>query len=397
MTGHFHLLDFLRRIPTELLRAYCARREILADFEWGGRRRVEPEQLADALNATSTFDEIVADFREIHDIADAGLTVGLLNEARFHEDAVATETIDAQPSHLAKAFWVALERPQFIAASKVIRHVDKLPPGSWIKRRGLPRRPGRVNQSMVERLQDRLIEFFTRVEYRGKSCRIDCLRHGDEEIFYAYAEDYPDTHLLWEDGMPIARVLCKGFPLIFRHDDARRTLEIYIEGANDVIPKLQDIFSEAVLDESLADETIDEGHLYRIERTLDPGFEFRHSPDLGIKSVSIVKMRFIVPGEPWRRFTAEADTARNSDALADFVAQLTTKLSPDQLILDQLWLRVKFERRPRDRRAPSRTFPITPPNSIRLKKDELGDRIMRMLIQSGIEVETEGTNDAALT
>ena len=394
MTGHFNLLDFLRRIRTELLQAYCGRRETLADFHWGKSRRVEPERLADALQATSKFDEIVADFREIHEMADAGLTVGLLNEAQFHGDATASQAIDAQPSHLAKAFWVVLERPAFIAASKVIRHVDKLPPGSWIKRRGLPRCPGPVNQSMVERLQDGLIEFFTRTEYRGKSCKIDCLRHGDEEIFYAHAEDYPDTHLLWEDGAPTARVLSKGFPLIFRHDDARRTLDIYIEGANDVIPKLQDIFAEAVLGESLTDDATDEGHVYRIERTLEPGFGFRHSQNLGIKSVSIAKMRFIVPGEPWRRFTAEADTGQNRDALANFVAQLTTKLAPDQLILDQIWLRVKFARRPRDRRAPSRTFPITPPNSIRLKKDELGDRIVQMLIQSGIEVQSTEPDDA---
>jgi hypothetical protein len=397
MTEHFNLLGFLRRIPTALLRAYCGRQGILADFPWGGGRRVEAERLAEALHMVATFDEIVAEFREIHEMADAGLTVGLLNEARFHKDAVVIEAIEAQPSHLAKAFWVVLERPMFIAASKVIRHVDKLPAGAWIKRRGMPACPGPVNQSMVERLEEALIEFFTRTEYRGKSCKIDCLRHGGEEIFYAYAEDYPDTHLLWEDGTPTARVLSKGFPLIFRHNDTRRTLDIYVEGANTIVPQLQNIFAEAVLGESLIDDTTEAGHIYQIERTIEPGFEFRHSPDLGIKSVSIVKMRFIVLGDPWRRFMAEADTGWDRDALHNFVAQLTTKLAPDQVVLDQTWLQVKFERRPRDQRTPSRTFPITPPNSIRLKKDELGDRIVQMLIQSGIEIETDEMDDGTVT
>ena len=95
MTGHFLLLEFLGKIPTELLQAYCERRGILADFHWGGGRRVEPERLADALHSLLNVEVIVAEFRAIHDMADAGLTVGLFNEARFYNDDGAFTSIEA--------------------------------------------------------------------------------------------------------------------------------------------------------------------------------------------------------------------------------------------------------------------------------------------------------------
>ena len=106
---------------------------------------------------------------------------------------------------------------------------------------------------------------------------------------------------------------------------------------------------------------------------------------LEIANVRVTKVRCVVQGEPWRRFTAEADDIENSHALEDFAVQLTEKLPQERLFVDQACINVLFQRRDDERKATNRQVWITYPNSLRLKRDELGDRIVEMLIQSEIE------------
>jgi hypothetical protein len=61
------------------------------------------------------------------------------------------------------------------------------------------------------------------------------------------------------------------------------------------------------------------------------------------------------------------------------------ELPKSRLVLDQVCIKVLFHKREGDRKAPSRTFYITSPDTIRLKKDDLGELIDQMLIQSEIE------------
>jgi hypothetical protein len=119
---------------------------------------------------------------------------------------------------------------------------------------------------------------------------------------------------------------------------------------------------------------------------MQPGFQFSFSPDLGIADARVSMMRFKVEDAPWRRFTAEADTRKDEDALFRFVEQLTASLPKHQLTLDQVRIDVRFHKQAGERRARSRPLYITAPNLLRLKSDELGRKISAMLVQSGIEV-----------
>ena len=238
---------------------------------------------------------------------------------------------------------------------------------------------------MAERLEGELVRYFTEVEHRGRNCRIDCLRSGDDEIFFTYAEDHPDTDLLWLDGQLKPHVLSKSFRLIFKHNNSRRSLDIHIEGSREVVPDLQVIFAEAVLGEEIARDAPKDEQIYALDEILTPGFQLIHPDELGIADARITKMRFRLIGEPWRRFMAEADVSANRDALTDFVENLTMRLPRSRLQLDQVCIAVKFHKRAGDRRPPSRQVFITYPNSLRLKHDELGASIVQMLVHSGIE------------
>lgn len=386
MSKHFNLHGFLRSAPKGLLQAYCARHGILQGFKWGTGKNVDAEAVVEAMHSAGDemFKRAVAEFRVIWELRGQGFTRGVLNEARYHGDQTAYETL-SKLTHLGKAFWTTLERPAWVSNAKILSDVDKLPPGAWIKRGGLPQRAGRVDQSTVEQLQDSLIEFFSKTEHRGFNCKIDSLQRGDEEIFFTYAEDHPDIDLFWLDGQLEPQVLNPSFKLIFKHKDVQRTLEIYIEGNRNVVPDLQQIFARTVIGEEILREARAIEPIYDLDLLLEPGFQFQHSVDLGIADIRVTKMRFHLDGEPWRRFTAEADNFKKRDALENFIAALTNRLPKSRLVLDQVCGNVLFHKREGDRRAPSRTFYITYPNSIRLKMDDLGEKITDMLLQSEIE------------
>jgi len=215
MSKHFNLLDVLRLAPKDLLGAYCARRGILQDFEWGHGKKVDAERVVEALRPAGDemFSRIVAELRVIWELHGQGFTRGVLNEASHHSDSTAYETL-SNLTHLGKALWTTLERPAWVSNAKILSDVDKLPLGAWIKRGGLPQRAAQVDQSIVEQLQDSLIEFFSKKEHRGFNCKIDCLQRGDEEIFFTYAEDHPEVDLFWLDGQLEPQVLNPSFKLI---------------------------------------------------------------------------------------------------------------------------------------------------------------------------------------
>ena len=132
MTGHFNIFGFLRKIPTDLLRTYCFRREVLADFQWKRGRYQDAGLVAAALQAAGEqkFQEIVAELQMVWDLAELEFTRAIMNEVRFHGDDEAAAAIKVQRGHLQKALWIFAERKAFLANSKILRDVDKLAPRS---------------------------------------------------------------------------------------------------------------------------------------------------------------------------------------------------------------------------------------------------------------------------
>ena len=387
MGKHFQLLDFLRRAPKALLQTYCERNDILQGFDWGPGMTVSAEQVANAIegHGAKVFRRTALDFRAVWQLAGTGFSRGVLNETQFRGATSDYATVRGLKSNLAKAFWTTLERPELVANAKILSEVDQLPAGAWIKRIALPSRPGPVDQAVVDTFEGVLIDFFTRTEHRGGNCKIDCLRRGDEEIFFTYAEDHPDIDLFWQDRKLQPQILHPSFKVIFKHNDLRRTLDIYIEGDRRIVPDLQQLFARSVIGEEIPRETPGDDQVYNIEQLREPGFQFQHSEDLGIADVRVTMMRFTLDGDPWRRFIAEADNFKTRDALEILVENLTAQLPKSRLVLDQVCIKVLFHKRDGDRKAPSRTFYITSPDAIRLKKDDLGELIDKMLIQSEIE------------
>lgn len=140
-----------------------------------------------------------------------------------------------------------------------------------------------------------------------------------------------------------------------------------------------------MLDEEIPAVASSGSLIYDIDRALMDGFDFEYPRALGITDVRVVKARFLLEGDPWRRFLVEADNTKVRDALISLLGNMTKELPKGRLRLDQIHLKVSFEKQAEERRGKIRDCIITMPNVLRLKKDEFGEKIEEMLVQSGIE------------
>jgi len=293
-------------------------------------------------------------------------------------------------NNLERAFWVYLHRKdRYWDGAHVFWRVDKLTAGQWQKRGKLPERPGPVDEGVVENLRQALIEYFSKNEARGRNCKIEAYRRDDDEIFYAYPEDYKRTVSEYIGDKLEERTIQPTFEIILVHNNRRRTLDIHIEGDSATANKLQVIFSKSVLREDIEEDYEEDDPVYELQPLLSRSFEFKWPDDLGIERVAIKAMRIVIDGEPWQRVSVEADAA-NSLAIYNLVERVITRLPKRRLRLDQVILSVAFIRSPRDRRAPTRPVIITAPHTCRLTNDERGEKIHRMLVESGIEREEAG-------
>jgi hypothetical protein len=389
MARHYNPRDFLRRAPSHLLREYFLRKGVLAEIDWEAHKQSDVEPVLAALVSLprDLQDDISRDFQDLTARTnDGGFVKAILSEARFHGiDPDLSDRFNAMRSHLERAFWILLHRKDmYWDGANVIWRVDKLPPGQWQKRGGLPQRPGPVDEGVVEDLRQSLIEYFSKNEARGRNCKIEAYRREDDEIFYAYPEDYKRTVSEYIGDTLKLRTMQPTFEIIFVHNDRRRTLDIHIEGDAGTANKLQVIFAKSVLREEIDEDYEEHPPVYVLQPLLSRSFQFRWPDEVGIEQVALKAMRIVVDGEPWQRVTVEADAA-DPAAIYDLLERVIMRLHKRRLRLDQIILSVTFKRRPHERRTPRRTIIATAPHTCRMINDERGQMVHRMLIQSGIE------------
>lgn len=392
--------DFFRKAPNYLLREYFTRRGLLTDIDWDvlGEYDIEPIFEAFLEIETDLQDQISQDFQELYERTDdRGFVQAILDEAKYHGiDPDLSDRFDEMKSHLERAFWIFLNRKEeYWDGACVFWRVDKLSHGRWQKRRKLPAMPGSVDESVAEDLKQALIKHYSKQEARGRNCQVEVYRRGDEEIFYAYPEDYRQNISRFIGDRLEQQTIQPAFEIIFRHNDKKRTLDTFIQGDNATASNLQVIFAASVLKEEIEAEAEEDNLVYDLQPLLNRSFEFKWSNDLGISLVTIKAMRIRIQGEPWRRVTIEADPTHDEDAIYDLLDKVITRLPRASLFLDQVALKVIFDKTPGDRRTPTRTVVLTTPHTCRMNHDERGERIHQMLADSGIEQEDTGDVVAA--
>jgi len=304
----------------------------------------------------------------------------LMDEATFHHDEDFKEQIAAIDGFHAKAMWAFLKKPEYWRAASMFLHADTVSIKSWKKRNDLPNISPHVGKEDVEEFAKGISAFFHSMEGRGRNCKVEVYRRNKKEYFFAYPEDYGQSGIEWISNMLETRASHPAFEIIFVYCEEKGSLDIYAPKNNKAVSALQNIFAKTILKlDTLADDPNDP-RVYNLQPLADPNFKFQIDVGSKIRSVEITKLRLTLKFGEKERVTLESDTKNNPKAVYD----LLKKLNFPAFYVSQARLKAMLESS-YGKRAQTKTFNITYPNSCGLNHDGNDLLIRNMLAKSGIE------------
>lgn len=300
MATPFDPRKVLKHISNSQLREFFVEhRDELHDVPWDNltEHRIEPvfeswQELPEQQRI-----EIQIILRDIHTLSDHR-GVAVLAEEILWRCPDRAEDFKAQISKQDKAMWVYLNHRAAFDEAAMFARADALAAGRfWIKRDGLPKRSITVEDDMIGNFEDGLTRFYGPQQMRGHVCKIDHYpRMGGSVYFFAYLDDYPDKHLVFDaDDQPIIRPDRGAFENVFVYNSEEGSMEVYAPGGRKVWEPLQAVFGKAVLNEDIepADPTRPS---FKLNHLLTPNLPLPTDPKDLVEEARIMRLRLEPPG-----------------------------------------------------------------------------------------------------
>ena len=206
-------------------------------------------------------------------------------------------------------------------------------------------------------------------QLRGCYCAVEhYTRAGGAEYFFAYLDDYPDNHLVFDDhGHVTKRSDRYAFTNVFVYSPDDGSVEMFAKGGRRVHEPLYSAFCEAVLGVQ-ADPGGPLKPVYHLDHLLDPNCPLPTDPADRIAEVRIVRMRLEFRDLPSRYIELKADPKDHVNDIYQMITQyLNGGLLPlSRLRVRQATFRVVFMQDSRGK-AKTLTFNVSCPNSCDLK------------------------------
>ncbi len=392
MNNQYQRRQFFRRMPNKWLARYFEERGIVLGIDLEKLKETEIEPVFEAFAALSEEQQATVEvhFQDINALAGDGGISALCNEALFDGDETFAEELSTIDGYHAKTMWAFLGKPTYWKGASALLHADNVSGRYWKKRNDLPHVPPHVDDEDILQLEKAISGYFNKREGRGRNCKVEPYRKVEtgKEYFFAYPEDYGQSGVEWERNRLTTRSRHPAFEIIFVYSENEGSLDIYAPKNTKAVPVLQQTFAKTILKlDALADGTIDR-RVYDLDPMADPNFEFKFPADSGISDAIVTKIRLTLKPGSRRRIVLEADTKDNKMAVYD----LLRELNPPAFFITQVSIKAIFEVEP-GKRAGTKTFNITYPNSCSLNHDGRDNVIRQMLTTSGIDPQLRGDDD----
>ncbi len=382
MANQYSHKQFFRHIPNSQLENYFTSKSIGLGVNFNEFKEKNVESIFIAFTALPEGQQasIEAEFQDIHAMACEGGITALIDEADFYKDETfVTDISDIEGFH-AKVMWAFLEKPRYWLGATMFLHADNVSHSFWKKRNDLPCVSPHVDEPAITTLAKSISEFFHKTEGRGRNCKVEVYRRHNKEYFFAYPEDYGQSGVEWVSDALKTRARHPAFEIIFVYCESEGSLDIYAPKNTKAVAELQKIFAKTILKlNPLKDGAIDK-RVYDLNPLGDSEFKFQLEPESGIDEIIVTQLRLTLKHGSKRRITLEADTKNNPQAVYDLLAEL----NPPTFFVTQTRVKVLFEPKV-GKRAKTRTFNITYPNSCALGHDGDDLKVRDMLAKSGIE------------
>jgi hypothetical protein len=310
MARHFDPRKVLQEVSNPLLREFFARRGKLRDVPWEGLGETDVEPVFAAWQRMPEAEQVEVQLvlQDVNELAgERGLNVLVEEVQRRAPDRL--DEMAALAGRHDKAMWVYLNVPQAFDEAALFARADALAAGRyWVKRNSLPRLAVTVDEARRESLAAALTAYYWPAQMRGRHCHVEHYpRANGTEYFFAYLDDYPDSHVVFDDaGRFEKRADRYAFTNVFAYSPQDGALELYAEGGRKVIDPLQVLFCKAVLDLDV-EPTDPAKSAFNLDHWKDRGVALPTDPVDQIAQVQVRSLRFEIEGAPRRRITLDAD------------------------------------------------------------------------------------------
>lgn len=388
MAKPFDPRKVLKHIANPLLREFFVeKRGELEDVPWDEltEHKIEPVFEAwQALDEASKM-QVQIILRDIYELADhRGLAV--LAEEMLWRCPERAEEFKAQAGKADRAMWVYLHVPEAFEEAAMFARADALAVGRyWNRRNGLPKKPIVVDQAMRDALAEALTSYYGPTQMRGRFCKVvNYRRSGGADYFFAYLDDYPDKHLVFDgdSDQPIVRSDRYAFENVFVYNSDDGSMEVFAQGGKKVWEPLQSAFCQAVLGEEVdpADPLRPSFHL---DHLLTPDFPLPTDPKDGVEEARITRLR-LAPRGSGGYIEIKADPKAPPN---DIYRKMERWLKAESITAAgtrvlQATFHLKFQH-DGPGRQPTLTFDVSAPNSSNLKSKpdeqrEVGERCLKL-------------------
>ena len=387
MAKHFDPRKVLKQISNELLRELFSRRSQLQEVSWGelSETNIEPIFAAWQQLPGGQAKEVQVILQDVNELADErGLSV--LAEEVQRRCPERMPELAALDGRCDKAMWMYLNVPEAFDEAALFARADALATGRyWVKRNTLPRQSIVVDERVKKALQDAMSGHYWPSQMRGRYCSVDHYQRANgAEYFFAYLDDYPDKHLVFDDsGKMEPRADRYAFTNVFVFCPNDGTLELYAQGGRKTHEPLQELFCRAVLGVEIGPADPDEA-AYQLDDLKRRDFPMPTDPADCVEVAQVRKLRLEIVGEPRRRIVLEADP--NAHA-GDIYRMMERYLNQENLPLSKVRVthatfRLTFAHEGAGR-ARTLTFNVGHPDSCDLKSkpDDMravGERCMKL-------------------
>lgn len=310
MAKQFNPRKVLTLISNRFLAEFFRRRSELQEIPWAELAEEDMQIVYDAWQALPEDKrrEVQVILQDIHELSDPrGLNV-LAEEIQWRcpERMAEFAAIEGRSD---KAMWVYLNVPAAFNEAAMFSRADALATGRyWVKRNSLPKNSISVTAPMKASLAQALTGYYGPTQGRGQWCHVEHFQRANgNDYFFAYLDDYPDKHEVFEDGGRFrVRAERGAFDNVFVFCPNDGTLELYAHGGQKVYTPLQALFCQEVLG-----ITVDPAQpalpAYQLDRLTAADLSLHTAPEDRIAEVRIRRLRLEVIDAPRRRVILEAD------------------------------------------------------------------------------------------
>ena len=390
MAKQFDPRKILRSISNELIQEFFKQRGELGDVAWDVLTETKIEPIFEAWQRLpeQARKQVQLILQDINELADArGLCV-LVEEVRRRcpEYVDDFQTLSGRAD---RVMWVYLHAREVFEEAAMFASADALAAGRyWTKRNGLPKRSLPITPAMITNLEGALTQFYWPTQMRGAYCRVEhYTRANGTEYFFAYMDDYPDSHLVFDDtGQFEKRCDRYAFENVFAFHPDEGALELSVRGGKKVQEPLQTAFCRAVL-EIDADPADPLKPAYQLDHLLNENFPLTTDPADRVAEARIVRLKLEPRTAPLSHIELKADPKGPPNEIFQMLAHYCNpaNASAARMRVRQVGFRLTFmgngARKPK-----TLSFNVSSPDSCDLKSktDEMRAVGERCLKQWGI-------------